>query len=157
MEMTGRKVWAFAAVVLLLAGCGGSGGGGRLSKSEYESKMQAEAQRLTDALQGANLATATSLKDFAAKIGSVKADIQKAADAVDALNPPKDAEADTQRIADVLHRFAAIVGKIEDAAGKGNLASVRRFVAQLQNEGRAAQPAVQDLKQKGYDVGQFSG
>ncbi|TML18853.1 MAG: hypothetical protein E6G32_13645 [Actinobacteria bacterium] len=78
-------------------------------------------------------------------------------DAVDALNPPEDADADTQRIADTLHRFAAIVGQIEDAAAKGNLASVRRFVAQLQNEGRAAQPAVQDLKQKGYDVGQFSG
>ncbi len=155
--MAGRKVWAFAAVVLLLAGCGGGGGGGRLSKAEYQRKMQAEAQRLTSALQSANLATATSLKDFAAKIGSVKADIQKAADAVDALNPPKDADADTQRIADTLHRFAAIVGEIEDAAGKGNLASVRRFVAQLQNEGRAAQPAVQDLKQKGYDVGQFSG
>jgi len=155
--MAGRKVWAFAAVVLLLAGCGGGGGGGRLSKAEYQRKMQAEAQRLTSALQSANLATATSLKDFAAKIGSVKADIQKAADAVDALNPPKDADADTQRIADTLHRFAAIVGQIEDAAAKGNLASVRRFVAQLQNEGRAAQPAVQDLKQKGYDVGQFSG
>jgi hypothetical protein len=157
MAMTGRKVWAFAVVVLLLAGCGGGGGGGRLSKAEYQQKMQAEAQRLTNALQGANLATATSLKDFAAKIGSVKADIQKAADNVDALNPPKDADADTQRIADTLHRFAAIVGQIEDAAGKENLASVRRLVAQLQNEGRAAQPAVQDLKQKGYDVGQFSG
>jgi len=154
METAGRKVWAFAAIVLLLAGCGG-GGGGRLSKSEYESKMQAEAQRLTNALQSANLATATSLKDFAAKIGSVRADIQKAADDVDALKPPKNAAADTQRIADVLHRFAAIVGQIEDAAGKGNLASVQRLVAQLQNEGRAAQPAVQDLKQKGYDVGQF--
>src|SRR5438132_2709652 len=138
METAGRRVWAFSAVVLLLAGCGG-GGGGRLSKAEYESKMQAEAQRLTTALQGANLATATSLKDFASKIGSVKADIQKAADAVDALKPPKNAEADTQKIADVLHRFSAIVGQIEDAAGKGNLVSVRRFVAQLQDEGRAAQ------------------
>ncbi|MFY9580075.1 MAG: hypothetical protein WAQ33_12200 [Gaiellaceae bacterium] len=155
--MRGRQVWVFAAVALLLAGCGGGGGGGRLSKADYQQKMQAEAQRLTTALQSANLATATSLKDFAAKIGSVKDDIQKAADDVDALNPPKDADADTQRIADILHRFAAIVGQIEVAAGKGNLASVRRLVAQLQNEGRAAQPAVQDLKQKGYDVGRFSG
>jgi predicted component of type VI protein secretion system len=151
--MAGWKIWALAAAVLLLAGCGG--GRAPLAKAAYQQKMQIEAQRLTDALQGANLASANSLKDFAARIGSVKAEIKRAADTVGALRPPKDAEADTQKIADVLHRFVALVDRIQQAAAKGDLAGVRRFVAELQSEGKNVQPAISDLKRKGYDVGKF--
>jgi hypothetical protein len=153
--MRGRKLCVLAAVALVAAGCGGGGGGGPLSKADYQRKMQAEAQRLADALQSANLAAAKNLKEFAQRIGSVKDDIAKAADDVDALDPPSEAAADTQTIADVLHRYVALVDQIQKAAGKNDLAGVRQFIQQLQAEGRAVQPAVRDLKTKGYDVGQF--
>src|SRR2546430_2210913 len=100
-----RKAYALAAVVVALAGCGGGGGGGGpLSKSDYEHKMQVEAKRLTKALQSTGLSSAKNLHDFANRIGAVKDDVAKAADEVDALEPPADAAADTQTIADVLHR-----------------------------------------------------
>src|SRR5437867_1723157 len=100
--MAGGRICAFATVLLLLAGCGGGGAKVPLSKADYQREMQAEAQRLADALQSANLAAAKNLKEFAQRIGSVKDDIAKAADDVDALDPPPEAAADTQTIADVL-------------------------------------------------------
>ena len=154
--MKGRRFCALAAAALVLAGCGGGGGGGGpLSKHDYEQKMQSEAQRLTDALRSADVASAKNLKEFADRIGSVKDDIAKAADDVDALEAPPDAVADTQTIADVLRRFAAAIEAIQKTASSNDTAGFQRAVQQLQTELRTAQPAVRDLKSKGYDVGQF--
>jgi hypothetical protein len=150
------KLVVIAAAVLVAAGCGGGGSKGTLSKSEYEHKMQAEGKRLTSALQSANVTSAKDIHEFADRLGGVKDDIEKAADDVDALQPPPDAAADTQTIADVLHRLAAAIGEIQTAAAKNDEAGFQRDVQQLASELRAAQPAVQDLKKKGYDVGAFA-
>lgn len=150
------RVCAVAVLVVALAGCG-SGGGGPLSKSDFERKMQSDAKRLTDALQSADVSSATNVHEFADRIGAVKDDVAKAADDVDALEPPADAAADTQTIADVLHRAAAFIDQIQKTAAKNDTEGFRQAVRQLQAELRAAQPAVRDLKRKGYDVGEFAG
>jgi hypothetical protein len=152
--MRTMPITLLAAVAL--AGCGGGGGGGPLSKSEYEHKMQAEGKRLTAALQRADVTSAKDIHEFAARLGGVKDDIAKAADEVDALQPPADAVADTQTIADVLHRLAAVIGEIQTAAANNDTAGFQRDVKDLASELRAAQPAVRDLKAKGYDVGAFA-
>jgi len=150
------KLVVIAAALLAAAGCGGGGSGnGTLSKSDYEHKMQAEGQRLTSALRSANVTSAKDIHDFANRLGSVKDDIAKSADDVDALQPPADAVADTQTIADVLHRLAAVIGEIQKAASGNDEAGFQRDVKQLASELRAAQPAIRDLKRKGYDVGAF--
>jgi methyl-accepting chemotaxis protein len=150
------RLFIIAALVLVAAGCGGGGSsGGPLSKSEYEHKMQAEAKQLTDALRNANVTSAKDVHEFADRLGSVKDDIAKSADNVQALQPPTNAAADTQTIADVLHRIAAAIGEIQTAASKNDDASFQRDVRQLAQELRAAGPAVKDLNQKGYDVGEF--
>jgi hypothetical protein len=152
------KRYAIGVAVIALAGCGGGGSSssGPLSKSEYEHKMQSEAERLTKALQGADITSAKNMQEFASRLGAVKDDIAKAADDVDALDPPANAAADTQTIADVLHRLAAAIGQIQTAAAKNDGAGFQQAVRQLQAELRAAQPAVRDLKRKGYDVGEFA-
>jgi hypothetical protein len=150
------KVCALAVLVVALGGCGGGAGGGTLSKSDYEHKMQSDAKRLTNALQSADVSSATNVREFADRIGAVKDDVAKAADDVDALEPPADAAADTQTIADVLHRMAAFIDQIQKTAAKNDAAGFRQAVQQLQAELRAAQPAVRDLKRKGYDVGEFA-
>jgi hypothetical protein len=150
------KLFVIAALVVAAAGCGGGGSsGGPLSKSEYEHKMQAEAKRLSDALRSADVTSAKDVHEFADRLGSVKDDIAKSGDDVQALNPPANAAADTQTIADVLHRIAAVIGQIQTAAAKNDDAGFQRDVQQLAQELRAAGPAVKDLKQKGYDVGEF--
>jgi hypothetical protein len=152
------KVYALAVVLVALAGCGGGGGGGGgpLSKSDYEHKMKSEGERLTQALQGADITSAKNMHEFADRIGAVKDDIAKGADDIDALRPPPGAAADTQTIADVLHRFAAVIDQIQKVAAKNDAEGFRQSLQQLQTELRAAQPAVRDLKRKGYDVGQFA-
>src|SRR5262249_23014713 len=146
------------AVGLAAAGCGGgSSSSGPLSKSEYEHKMQAEGKRLTAALRNADVTSAKDVHEFADRLGSVKDDIAQGGDNVQALKPPTNAVADTQTIADVLHRIAAVIGQIQTAAAKNDDASFQRDVRQLAQERRAAGPAVKDLKQKGYDVGEFGG
>ena len=150
------KLLVIAAAVIAAAGCGGGGSGSApLSKSAYEHEMQAEAKRLTAAFRNANVTSAKDIHDFANRLGSVKDDIAKGADDVDALQPPVDAGEDTQTIADVLHRLAAVIGDIQKAAAANDEADFQRDVKQLAAELRAAQPAVHDLKQKGYDVGEF--
>ena len=158
VERMRTRLCALAVGVVVLAGCGGGGSTtGPLSKSEYEHKMQAEGDRLTKALQATNITSAKNVHEFADRLGSVKDDIAKAADDVDALEPPSDAAGDTQTIADVLHRFAAVIDQIQKAAAKNDAEAFQQSVQQMQAELRAAQPAVRDLKRKGYDVGQFSG
>jgi hypothetical protein len=150
------KICAGVLMVVALAGCGGGGNaGGPLSKSDYEHRMQTEATRLTSALSETNVTSAKSMREFGDRIGKVKDDVEKAADDLDVLEPPPDAAADTQTIADVLHRFAAVIDQIQKAAAKNDTAGFQTAVQQLQKELRAAQPAVRDLKRKGYDVGDF--
>jgi hypothetical protein len=149
------RLFIIAALVVAAAGCGGGSSSGPLSKSEYEHKMQAEGKRLTDALRNANVTSAKDEHEFADRLGSVKDDIAKSADNVQALQPPANAAADTQTIADVLHRIAAVIGEIQTAASSNDDTGFQRDVRQLAQELRAAGPAVKDLKQKGYDVGQF--
>jgi hypothetical protein len=152
------KLFVIVALVLAAAGCGGGGSSsGPLSKAEYEQKMQAEGKRLTDALKTADVTSAKDVHEFADRLGGVKDDIAKGGDNVQALQPPPSAAADTQTIADVLHRIAAVIGEIQTAASKNDDASFQRDVQQLAQELRAAGPAVKDLKQKGYDVGAFGG
>src|SRR5262249_36033988 len=113
------------------------------------------AKRLSVALQNADVTSAKDIHEFADRLGSVKDDIAKAGGNVQALKPPANAVADTQTIADVLHRIAAGIGEIQTPPVNNGDASIQRNVRQLAQELRAAGPAVKDLKQKGYDVGQF--
>src|SRR5206468_122295 len=144
------------AAVAVAAGCGGGGGDSRLSKAQYEQKMQAEAKTLQASVSDLGSAEG-SLTTLAAKVDTIQKAFTKSADEIDALSPPKDAEADTQRIADTLKHFAALLGGIKTAAATKNTTRVQQLFVQIQAAGRGAAQASTDLKQKGYDIGGFSG
>jgi outer membrane PBP1 activator LpoA protein len=149
------KRCAVVVAAIALAGCGGGGSDGQLSKSEYEHTMQSEAARLTSALQSTNATSSKDIQEFASRLGAVKDDIAQAGDHIDELEPPPDAAADTQTIADVLHRIVGAIERIQASAAKNDGDGFQQGVRQLAAELRAAQPAVRDLKRKGYDVGAF--
>jgi hypothetical protein len=155
MGKAGKRALALgaAAAVAIAAGCGGDG---RLSKAEYEQKMRAEGQSLQTSVSGL-AAAATDLNTLSTKVASIQKAFEKSANDVDAIKPPKDAEADTQKIADSLHQFSGLLGDIKSAADEQETTRVQQLFLRIQTVGREAASASNDLKKKGYDIGAFSG
>ena len=141
-----------AALVVVLAGCGG---GGRLSKSDYEQKLQAEGRTLKSAFQGIDVSNTGNLRDIGAKIGQLQAQLESAAREIDDLKPPKDAEVDNAKIAKALHKFADEFGKMKKAAQSGDPTQMQQIEREITNapEVKEAVAATRDLQKKGYKVG----
>ena len=143
---------AVVGAAVVLAGCGG--GSGRLSKSQYEQKLKDEGSAL-QASFGAISNNPGSLKDLAASVGRAQKAADKAANDLDKLKPPKDAEADNQKLAAALHVVADEMGKLRSAADKGDQAGAAKVSQDLDSSPalKDAQAATNDLKKKGYQVG----
>ena len=88
-------------------------------------------------------------------VGNFKDDLETAANKVDDLNPPADAEAETQKIADALHAFADEFGKMEQAARDHDAKALQDAQQAVITKGADAQQAANDLKAKGYDIGEL--
>jgi len=143
-----------AVIAIAAAGCGGGGGGGdRLSKSEYEQKMRSIGSDLQAASSGIDLTNTNDLDKVADSVAAFRTQLEDTADQVDDLNPPEDAAEETGKIADALHAFADEFGKMEKAARKGDLAELQKAQQAVITEGTEAQKASQDLKDKGYNIG----
>jgi hypothetical protein len=149
-----------AALVVLLGaaacGGGGSGGGGdRLSKSEYEEQMRSIGADLQEASSNVDISSTTDLDKVADTVADFQDDLETAANNVDDLNPPEDAETETDKIADALHAFADEFGKMEKAARDRDTAALKDAQQAVISEGTDAQQAANDLKAKGYDIGEL--
>jgi hypothetical protein len=145
-------------IAIAAAGCGGGGGGGggdRLSKSEFEAEMSSIGEDLQQASSGVDLTNTQDLDKVADAVATFKTKLESAADQVDDLNPPADAEEETGKIADALHAFADEFGKMEKAARKGDLGDLQKAQQAVISEGTEAQKAAQDLKNKGYNIGEL--
>lgn len=142
---------------IVAGGCGGGGGSGgdRLSKSEYEQKMSSIGKDLQTASSGIDLTNTKDLDKVADSVAAFKKELEDAANKVDDLNPPANAEEETGKIADALHAFAGEFGKMEEAARKGNLADLQKAQQAVITEGTEAQKAAQALKDKGYNIGEL--
>jgi hypothetical protein len=107
------KTFAFPAAALItiaLAGCGGSGGGGTLSKSDYKAKLNVlghEAQQSQADVQKGLSAKAVAV--LHAHLLAFAATAQHLGDEVAALKPPKDAEAANAELASGEHDSARAV------------------------------------------------
>jgi uncharacterized lipoprotein len=144
-------ILAAAAGAALLAGCGGSS---RLSKTQYEQHIQRDgrdAQAAVVRAQGSITSPADLPKELAVATNAVKA----AADDLDSIKPPKDADADNHTIVVGLRTIQAELEKLRVAANKHDISALRSAAAALQGspEIRAAQQAANDLKKKGYKIG----
>jgi predicted component of type VI protein secretion system len=137
---------------LALAGCGG--GSSSLSKSAYESRIQADGKSVQTAIQGVAAST-TSLATLAKAIDTAEAAVKKSADDLESLKPPADAAADTTTIVKGLRAIGSGLEAMKRAAAKGDTNAARAAALAISDapQVRAAQRAADDLKKKGYDVG----
>ena len=147
---------AAAVVVALGAGCGdGGGGGGRLSKSEYEHKLNGEGDHLSAAFSAVQLGATSNIAALVPKLTKLQGELDRSASRLEGLEVPKEAEADNQKIADILHRLADKFGELKDAAKAKDQARIQqlgREVIAILREGLAV---AKDLERKGFDVGKL--
>ena len=132
---------------LVLAGCGGSS---RLSKAAYEQKLQADGNAVQSAVTALTKTATTSVAQFATKVDAAEAAVKKAADDLDSIKPPSDAEADNAAIVAALRRIQT---GLEQVKKSPTTAAV--IVGQIESSPqlKAAVKATADLKKKGYKVG----
>ena len=157
-----RPIWivlAALAVALGGAACGGDGGGGdRLSKTEYQQEVTAVGDTLTKSAEGLSGAFSQSdpesLDQVADQIEELKDAMNAAADDLDNLNPPADAEAAHDKMVEGIRGFADDIGNVADAARDGNLKDLQAFSESFGNSEsvKKIQEATEELQAKGYTL-----
>jgi len=146
-----RRLASILVLAAIAAGCGGDGG--RLSKSEYEQKMQEIGTELRNASSGLDFSETRDLQKLADTIADFRDRLEDAANDVDDIDPPANAETETKQIGEALHAFADTFDKMETAAREGKLQELQQAQAEIAQEGAEAQRATESLKDKGYNIG----
>ena len=142
-----KRLALLAVAGVLLAGCGGSG---RLSKSAYEKRIQADGNAVQKSVTALTKTAPTSLTQFGQRVDTAEAAVKTAADDLASLKPPSDAVADNAAIVTALRAIQSGLERV-----KANPTGAETIVAKLEKspELKAAEKATADLKQKGYKVG----
>ena len=94
---------------------------------------------------------------YAARIARAQGEMHTAAEDLDSISPPKDAESDTKTLVRALRFLDAALGKLHHAAANGNSVEAKAVSDSVgrSKELAAVDPAVKDLQRQGYDVGLF--
>ncbi len=142
---------AVVVVAALAAGCGGSS---RLSKAQYEQKIQADGKAVQKAVASIS-GNPGSLKQLAVQVAAAEKAAKAAADDLGAVKPPAEIEIDNATIVAALRTIDVQLKKLEQAAKDGDTAAAQQAAAAIQAspEIKAAQAAAKDMKKKGYKIG----
>jgi soluble cytochrome b562 len=153
IALRGAATLAAVALALLAAGCGG-GGGSRLSKSQYETRIQKDGNDIRNVFTPLNSAP-KSLKQLAAELKAGEDKLRQAADDLAKDTPPKDVEADNTALVRGLRKLADELETLRTAAAKGDPKLVQTALGQLKGSHALvdAQQATNDMKKKGYTLG----
>ena len=147
---------AFAVVLglalLVASGCGSSPK--TVTKAEYQATVQRLGTELTDA--GSQVGKAIDISTFNQNVQNLQDQLRKAAHELDGLRPPENVRAANKLLAQGLKDFADVLEPVK-AARRQSIVKAREALARVGistaiKEGRAA---VHQLRQHGYDVGQF--
>ena len=138
---------AALVAVAALAGCGG----GELSKSEYEQKVQSA---WADVLAGFRSPQGGE-GGIAARAESAEDALNEAADELDGVDAPKAVEEQNDELVQAMRGYADDLGELREAIEDRDEDRIRAF-----NEGvaqnrwvRQIQEVVEQMKAKGYDLG----
>ena len=147
---------AVGAVAALAAGCGG--GSSRLSKAQYEQRVQADGKALTE-VTSAISANLTSIAQLKTAVANARTALKKAANDLESLKPPVEAEAANAAFVKALREIETDLGAIADAVSKGDMATVMAAVGKLGSSPavKSAETAAAQLKKLGYQLGALGG
>lgn len=140
-----------AAVLVLGAGCGGQQ---RLTKAQYEHRVQVLYDQVRLAFQesGTNI---PSLAALAPRVRRAQRELRRAAEELSKLKPPKEVAEANHEVAEGLEAYADDLDRLRAAALAGDAGRVRAFEEGVaQNESvKRVEEAAEEMKAKGYDLG----
>jgi multidrug efflux pump subunit AcrA (membrane-fusion protein) len=153
MQVKRTGVALVVVTVVLVAGCGGSSSP-RLTKAQYEAKIQADGKAVQDAVDKISSDIPT-IKSIAKEVAVAEAEAKKAADDLDAANPPKEVAADNDKLVSAMRAIDVQLVQLAKAAKDGDAVAAQQAVngLQLSPEVKAGQVAIDDMKKQGYKVG----
>jgi hypothetical protein len=133
-----------AAVVLVLAGCGG--GGDRLTHDQYERRLDRSLTRLN--------ARILELRANAEALSTLRDALRRTAEELDALAPPDDAAAANDDLVDGLREFAATIDAESQTIAHARGLEAREALSRLaRSQGvKDIQRAEGDLRRAGYEL-----
>jgi hypothetical protein len=140
-----------AAALGAVAGCGGDDDE-ELSREEFSEQLQSIIEEPSAAFgrlaqEGARLKPADVLpEELKAEIGAVGETMREAADELEELDPPEDAEEQTQQLIDAIRERAEA---FEQVAGEADI-TLREFAPTLRESGGRVDQALEALRQLGY-------
>jgi len=142
-----KRLALIVVAAVVLAGCGGSS---RMSKSAYQQKLQSDGKAVQSSVTALTKAPPSSIADFTKEIDKAETAVKNAADDLDAIKPPSEADADNTAIVAALRRIQKGLEQV-----KANPTAASSIVGQIESspELKAAEKATADLKKKGYKVG----
>lgn len=143
--------------MLVLAGCGG--GSSRLSQQEYEQHLHRDALLTVKAITNSSTAAQGGRAAYARRVALAQQDLRRAADDLESITPPQDAEGDTATIVAAMRFLETQLGKLRHAATTQSSAEAKAVSTAIASseELKALQRSLADLRRKGYDVGAFGG
>lgn len=151
MRMTLRRLLialpALALVVLVVAGCGGSGP----SKEEYEQGLATVQEHLRDATTASRESSeATDPAVKRAKLGEAHEALDEAATAAERLEPPKEVVDEHERLADALRDYADVFLRLAEL--DANDPDETRVYSDAGEVAERLDKASRDLERAGYSV-----
>ncbi len=151
-----------AALAVGAAGCGGSSAGaGRLTKSQYESKLRSLTHDLSSGLQSFAAFQPTDLAAAPAFLTSVANTLDGVAKALKEVKPPKNVQALHDRMIEGAAGAAAELRGLVDRLKGASLPSVKRLLAQFDPSRLAGlqelEQAAAALVAKGYRFSSSAG
>jgi hypothetical protein len=148
------------AVLVVAAVAGGAlvlrAGGERLSKPEYEDKVQAVYSEVQEAFRETNVQEPSELP---VRVQLAQDQLRDAAAELDATKPPASAAAENDLIVAGMRAYAGDLDELRIAAERGDRGAIENFNTSIPgNEAiRQITSAAQQLELDGYEIGALAG
>lgn len=140
-----------ASAAFLAAGCGGHQ---RLTRSQYEQKVQAIYTDVRQAFSGTST-NVHSLAALAPRVRVAQRELRKAAEQLSKLKPPEEVEEQNNELAEGLKAYSDDLDRLREAALAGDAKRVRAYEESIaENESvKRVEEAAEKMKAKGYNLG----